>query len=79
MQVRVFSPRRKPIITEVAADETFGAIRSRLGKELGIAGERGLILHQGQPVPARLRAFEPSCSCTRRPLPPSLTRRLPAR
>ena len=66
MQVRVFSPRRKPITTEVAADETFGAIRSRLGKELGIAGERGLILHQGQTVPARLRACEPSCSSMHR-------------
>jgi len=59
MQVRVFSPRRKPITTEVGAGETFGGIRTRLGKELGIAGERGLILHRGETVPTPSRAREP--------------------
>lgn len=52
MQVRVFSPRRKPITTEVGAGETFGGIRTRLGKDLGIASERGLILHRGETVSA---------------------------
>ena len=50
MQVKVFSPRRKHITCEVAQGESFGAIRARLGKELGIPIERGLILHQGETV-----------------------------
>ena len=50
MQVRVFSPRRKPITCEVGAEETFGALRARLGKELGVAGERGILLHHGEQV-----------------------------
>ena len=63
MQVRVFSPRRKPITTEVAADESFGSIRMRLGKELGIAGERGLILHQGETVTGSLCALSSCYLC----------------
>ena len=49
--VRVFSPRRKdPITCEVCAGETFGALRCRLSKELGIAGDRGLLMHHGEHV-----------------------------
>ena len=50
MQVRVFSPRRKPITCEVGAEETFGALRARLGKELGVAGERVILLLHGEQV-----------------------------
>jgi hypothetical protein len=50
MQVRVFSPRRKPITCELVAGETFGTLRARLGKELGVAGERGILLHHGEQV-----------------------------
>jgi hypothetical protein len=50
MQVRVFSPRRKPITCQLVAGETFGALRARLGKELGVAGERGILLHHGEQV-----------------------------
>ena len=50
MQVTVYSPRRKPLTTEVAAGETFGALRARLGAELGAAPERGLLLHHGEQV-----------------------------
>ena len=35
---------------EVAADETFGALRARLSKELGIADGRGFLMHHGEAV-----------------------------
>ncbi len=70
MQVRVFCPRRKPITCEVVAGETFGALRARLGKELGVAGERGILLHQGEqvkddlPALSRLAGAEEVCAPT---------------
>jgi hypothetical protein len=51
MKVRVFSPRRQPIVVDgVNASDSVAAIRTRVRQMLNVAGQNDVLLLHGQVV-----------------------------